>query len=299
MIIDVNETGLPVVIEIVLGLPGPQGPAGAPGAAGQGVPAGGAVGQVLTKSSNADFSTSWQGMIDPTKLPIAGGTMTGKLVAKPSSAAGGAGINLGSGANPTTGVQGDVWTAGVSLSWWDFFAGTPVSAVSREQAQSITGQKTFTVQARFAAGTALEASIRIAPTGTAPTTPVDGDVWIGNAAGAGNFNWQASGVTRQAMDLSTNQFVTGIKFFLTQTWFSTPSASQASIRLPHGVAPTAPGNGDVWTTTAGLFIRINNATVGPLVDAASVPDEVVGGKITIGVAPPASPSVGDVWIDTN
>jgi hypothetical protein len=40
--------------------------------------------------------------------------------------------------------------------------------------------------------------------------------------------------------------------------------SLASIRLPHGTAPTSPTNGDMWTTTAGLYVRINGATVGPL-----------------------------------
>lgn len=38
----------------------------------------------------------------------------------------------------------------------------------------------------------------------------------------------------------------------------------AGLRLPHGAAPTSPTNGDLWTTTAGLFVRINGATVGPL-----------------------------------
>lgn len=38
----------------------------------------------------------------------------------------------------------------------------------------------------------------------------------------------------------------------------------SSLRIPHGAAPTAPVNGDMWTTTAGLFVRINGATVGPL-----------------------------------
>lgn len=32
------------------------------------------------------------------------------------------------------------------------------------------------------------------------------------------------------------------------------------IRLPHGVAPTSPTNGDLWTTTSGLFGRINGTT---------------------------------------
>lgn len=38
----------------------------------------------------------------------------------------------------------------------------------------------------------------------------------------------------------------------------------ATLRVPHGAAPSAPVNGDMWTTTAGLFVRINGVTVGPL-----------------------------------
>jgi len=38
----------------------------------------------------------------------------------------------------------------------------------------------------------------------------------------------------------------------------------ASLRIPHGAAPTTPVDGDTWTTTAGAFIRINGVTVGPL-----------------------------------
>ncbi len=43
-----------------------------------------------------------------------------------------------------------------------------------------------------------------------------------------------------------------------------PTTSLASINLPHGVDPTVPTNGDVWTTTAGMYVRINGVTVGPL-----------------------------------
>lgn len=42
------------------------------------------------------------------------------------------------------------------------------------------------------------------------------------------------------------------------------TTARASLRLRHGVAPTTPNDGDMWTTTAGLFVRINGATVGPL-----------------------------------
>ena len=37
---------------------------------------------------------------------------------------------------------------------------------------------------------------------------------------------------------------------------------RASLCLPHGSAPTTPVNGDMWTTTAGLFTRINGVTNG-------------------------------------
>lgn len=41
-------------------------------------------------------------------------------------------------------------------------------------------------------------------------------------------------------------------------------AGGAKMRLPHGTAPDTPIDGDMWTTTAGLYVRINGVTVGPL-----------------------------------
>ena len=43
----------------------------------------------------------------------------------------------------------------------------------------------------------------------------------------------------------------------------TPSTSTAGLNLPPGVAPTSPVNGDVWTTSAGMFVQINGSTIGP------------------------------------
>lgn len=42
------------------------------------------------------------------------------------------------------------------------------------------------------------------------------------------------------------------------------TATRATLNVPHGTAPTSPVNGDIWTTTAGLYVRINGVTVGPL-----------------------------------
>jgi len=38
------------------------------------------------------------------------------------------------------------------------------------------------------------------------------------------------------------------------------TAGGASLNLPHGTAPTPPTNGDIWTTTGGLYGRINGTT---------------------------------------
>jgi hypothetical protein len=52
----------------------------------------------------------------------------------------------------------------------------------------------------------------------------------------------------------------------------------AGLTLPHGAAPTSPVNGDLWTTTAGLYARINSGTVGPLIAGAYLP--LAGGTMT-------------------
>jgi hypothetical protein len=38
----------------------------------------------------------------------------------------------------------------------------------------------------------------------------------------------------------------------------------AGFNLPPGLAPTSPANGDMWSTSAGLYVRIAGTTVGPL-----------------------------------
>lgn len=50
------------------------------------------------------------------------------------------------------------------------------------------------------------------------------------------------------------------------TALGTPAsvAGVSSLRIPHGTAPSSPVDGDVWTTTAGMFVRVNGGTVGPL-----------------------------------
>jgi hypothetical protein len=63
-----------------------------------------------------------------------------------------------------------------------------------------------------------------------------------------------------------------------------PTTANASLNLPQGTAPTSPANGDVWLTTAGMYVRANGATVGPLnigtVTSVTCGTGLSGGTIT-------------------
>jgi hypothetical protein len=55
------------------------------------------------------------------------------------------------------------------------------------------------------------------------------------------------------------------------------TATNAGLRLPHGAEPTAPVDGDLWSTTSGFYGRVNGATVGPFgVSGGGTPGGVDG-----------------------
>lgn len=56
-----------------------------------------------------------------------------------------------------------------------------------------------------------------------------------------------------------------MKFLSSNTLFAkliakASTTSEASLNIPHGVEPTTLSNGDMWTTTGGLYARINGTT---------------------------------------
>lgn len=67
-------------------------------------------------------------------------------------------------------------------------------------------------------------------------------------------------------------------------------ASGAGLRLPHGAAPAAPADGDVWTTSAGIFVQVDGVTLGPL-GTGSVSDIYM--PLAIGSDPPSLVALGD------
>lgn len=70
----------------------------------------------------------------------------------------------------------------------------------------------------------------------------------------------ANGSITLALTIDKDQVATFAKLLTT----AASTTASAGLNLPHGTAPTSPVNGDVWTTTAGLYVRVNGSTVGPL-----------------------------------
>ncbi|MBX7249345.1 MAG: hypothetical protein K1X35_09935 [Caulobacteraceae bacterium] len=101
-----------------------------------------------------------------------------------------------------------------------------------------------------------QASFRL-PHGVQPTGLADGDLWS-TAAG---LNFRLNGAVKGVAFLEGASFTGRI----TAVQPAAGAGGFASLRLPHGSAPTTNlGNGDLWTTDQGLYVQINGATVGPL-----------------------------------
>lgn len=84
-----------------------------------------------------------------------------------------------------------------------------------------------------------------------PTTGLVADTGNQNVGGLKTFTSLITG--------SAGATITGAK-----TTLAASVAGYASANLPHGSAPSSPADGDVWTTTAGLYVRVNGVTIGPI-----------------------------------
>jgi hypothetical protein len=86
--------------------------------------------------------------------------------------------------------------------------------------------------------------------------------------------------------------------------FAAGSSAGASITLPHGAAPTAPDNGDLWSTTTTLNFRLNGATRSvAFLEGATFSGKLVctpGAIAGLNIGQGATPSTlanGDLWIE--
>lgn len=85
--------------------------------------------------------------------------------------------------------------------------------------------------------------------------------------------------TAGGMGIAKTLYVgTGANIAGGKTTLAATTTGYASLNLPHGTAPSAPVDGDFWTTTVGAYVRVNGVTVGPLASSAGA--GVAWGAIT-------------------
>jgi hypothetical protein len=70
-------------------------------------------------------------------------------------------------------------------------------------------------------------------------------------------NWYAAG---QEFVPATHYAGTLLTQIDREVRFPPSTTTNAGMNIPHGTAPTSPGNGDVWTTIAGVYARVNGST---------------------------------------
>lgn len=175
---------------------------------------------------------------------------------------------------PEDGASADTWGAKLNVDMDLIDAGVLVLNGNNTMTSVIKG-------AASAAGAGGYATIRV-PHGAAPTTNLtNGDFWTTTA---GQFN-RINGATK------TVSYLEGATF--TGAVVTAASASGgAGFNLPHGAAPTTPNNGDVWTTTGGLYARVNGSTQGPYLASGGAFLAVANNLSDLADAPTARNNLG-------
>lgn len=247
---------------------------------------------------NTDLDT-----IDTTlfaKFDKVGGTLTGKLTAvTPGSTAS---VNLPHGSAPASPSNGDLWSTTSALAFYLNGATKSVaftdsnvstaSALQTARAITATGDASWTVN--FDGSAAASAALTLANTGVSaasygsssafPTFTVDakGRLTAAGTQAVGTVVTYNTGTSGGTVPLLSGANTWGAKQTLV-----TSGTSAAPLNIPHGSAPTSPSNGDVWSTTSGVFAYVNGATV-----------QLGGGTATPGVFTTLSSS-GDTTLGDN
>ena len=194
------------------------------------------------------------------------------------------------------GGGGTVTSVGVSVPTGLSVANSPVTsagtiAISLASGYTIPTTTALDAKAPLISPTFTTPNIGVATgtsfnsiTGLSSTNPLmNGTVAIGTGTTAARADHvHASDTTRAALSGAT---------FTGTVIAPAATTSLAPIRIPHGTAPTSPTNGDVWTTTTGVFARINGTTVGPL--------GAGGGGVSVSDSAPTSPTSGELWYNSS
>ena len=109
---------------------------------------------------------------------------------------------------------------------------------------AILDANTFTGKQTLPASTTSAAPLNIGA-GTAPTSPVNGDVWI---TSIGTLQYRGLSITNSVATRATN-------VFSNKQTFAPSTTSNASVNLADGTAPTSPATGDLYAVNGSMIYQ--------------------------------------------
>lgn len=251
----------------------------------------------LATALNAKLETSTAAS---TYAALSGATFTGEIVT-PASTTSNAGLTITPGVAPSAPSNGEIWattndlqvrlngvTETVAEQSWvtaqGYLTSAPVTSVAGRTgaitlavgdvsgAAALAGA-TFTGLVGTVASTTTTAGLNI-PHGTAPTTPVNGDVWTTTS---GLF-WRQNGSTKQTMNLGDTQTVSGNITFSNASLTLGNSTAASTYNLGTGATLNATTKA-INIGTAGVSGSTTNITIGSAV-AGALGTTTINGNIT-------------------
>jgi hypothetical protein len=215
---------------------GPQGPQGVPGATG----ATGPQGPAGVGISEAPIDGTVYARQNASWVPAsAGGSYTDEQAQDAAASL----IKSGTGISWTYNDVADTLTPTVTLA--------PFSTTNLAE-----GTNLYHTTARASAASPVQS----VASKTGAVTLVKADVGLANVDNTSDAAKPISTATQTALDLKAP---IASPTFTGKVTTAASATGGAGFNLPHGAAATSPSNGDIWTTTAGLYARINGGTVGP------------------------------------
>lgn len=184
----------PQGIQGIQGIQGATGPKGDNGDTGAGVAAGGSTGQILSKSSATNYDTAW---VNP---PTSGvwGQITGSLSSQTDLNTALAGKANSSHTHPATDLtatggtgtsflrKDNTWATPTNTTYSEITS-AEITAGTASTAMAISGRRAQEIVDKARTGVVKSTTTEtLTVSGTAPSSPVDGDVWVDESDNSAN-----------------------------------------------------------------------------------------------------------------
>lgn len=213
-------------------------------------------------SATSPIGSGYYGMEGRVDVGVTGGFGVGILglasIANASSNVGSVVVGVRGRGELLTGTS----TFGTMYGGW-FTTNAPAGAVGSTYANAVFGDASNNVSTRFrGAGTGglqAEALATVLSSGALEFDVTDANLAAGFKVKLGGGSSQFA-IYNSANTLIAYISNLGSMALASQLLTVASAAGTSGIIIPHGTAPTSPNNGDLWTTTAGMFVRINGVT---------------------------------------